>query len=223
MSHSNPPSPGKDLAQRLREACAQASQAALPGARQLPILTGMTQKCIFVEPLENVLARLRQILVHSGRVYAYGSEAVYEIGDGPGKAIVPLTRGRKVEPWATPLLANEFICQHYSGDGEPLQFAPPSPLIGVVLNSAPTIEALPVIRVHANRPVFDEKFDLHGPGWHPETGFLVHGPDIDPLLTPAGDPGRPVRERLPHHLQTMLGDFCFKTEADWANAVGRPA
>ena len=67
MSHSNPHSPWKDLAQRLREACAQATQAALPGARQLPILTGLTQKCIFIEPLENVLARGRQIL--PGRVW----------------------------------------------------------------------------------------------------------------------------------------------------------
>ena len=220
MSKSEKNSLGKDLAQRLREACAQATQAALPGARQLPILVGLTQKCLFVEPLENVLARGRQILVQSGRVYAYGGEAVYEIGQGPDKALIPLTRGRKVEPWAMSLLANEFVCQHYNHDGEPLQFAPPGPLIGVLLNSAPTIEALPVIRVYAARPVFDEKFDLHGPGWHPESGFLVHGPDIDPVLAPAGNPDWPVRERLPHHLRTLLGDFCFKTEADWANAVG---
>ena len=79
MAHTNPPSPGKDLAQRLREACAQATQAALPGARQLPVLTGLTQKCLFVEPLENVLARGRQIFVQGGRVYTYGGEAVYEV------------------------------------------------------------------------------------------------------------------------------------------------
>ena len=220
MSTINPPSPGKDLAQRLREACAQATQAALPGARQLPILTGLTQKCLFVEPLENVLARGRQILVQGGRVYSYGDEIMYEVGEGPDKALVPLTRGRKVEPWAASLLANELVCQHHNADGEPLQFAPPGPLIGVLLNSAPTLEALPVVRIHANRPVFDEQFVLRGPGWHPETGFLVHGPDIDPVLTPPADPGLPVHQRLPHHLRTLLGDFCFKAEADWANAVG---
>ena len=219
MSHSDPHSPGKDLAQRLREACAQVTQAALPGARQLPVLTGLTQKCLFVEPLENVLARGRQILVQGGRVYAYGGEAVYEVGEGPDKALVPLTRGRKVEPWAASLLANELVCQHHNADGEPMQFAPPGPLIGVLLHSAPTLEALPVVRVYATRPVFDEQFVLHGPGWHPATGCLVHGPDIDPTLSPPANPGLPVRERLPHHLRTLLGDFCFKAEADWANAV----
>ena len=57
MSSASFNSPGNALATRLRDACARATHAALPGARPLPVLTGMTPKCIFVEPLENVLAR----------------------------------------------------------------------------------------------------------------------------------------------------------------------
>ncbi len=220
MSAADSQSKGAELARRLREGCSRAIQAALPSARTLPTLTGVNPKCIFHEPLENVLARARDILTASGRVFEYGGEVVYEVGEGPDKSLVPLTRGRKVEPWAASNLANEVICQVDTKDGGALQFAPPGPLVGLLFGSAPTVEALPEIKAYATRPVFDQRLMLCGPGYHPENGFLVHGPDIEPVLARPGDPALPALQRLPHHLKELLRDFCFKSGADVANAVG---
>jgi hypothetical protein len=211
---------GRDLVQRLRDGRAQAGHAPLPGARDLPVLTGLTPQCIFLEPLENVRDRATRILVDSGRVYAYGDDILYERIDGPVRCLVPLTRGRVVERSAAAIMANLVICELAAPDKAPVQFVPPRPCVELLLNSAPTRQAVPRIKAYATRPVFDDDYKLLGPGWHPEAGVLVHGPDVEPILPNVVAPDRPLCDRLPHHLRVLLGDFCLRSDADLANAVG---
>ena len=211
---------GQDLADRLFAACGLAENAPLPGARDLPALTGLTQDCAYLQPLENVAARARKILVDSGMVYVYGDSVVLEMGEPPDQSLVPLARGHKLESYTPALLANVFVCEHAKSVQGAVQFAPPTPFVGVLLNSTPTLKALPRIRIYATRVVFDEQFLLHGSGWHPESGILVHGPSIEPVIPAALAPELPLLERLPPHLRTLLGDFCFRSPADLVNAVG---
>jgi hypothetical protein len=130
---------GRDLAQRLRDGRTQAGQALLPGARDLPILTGLTPQSIFLDPLENVRDRATRILVDSGRVYAYGGDISYERIDGPHRCLVPLTRGVIVERSAAAIMANLVVCELAAPDKSPVQFVPPRPCIELLLNSTPTV------------------------------------------------------------------------------------
>jgi hypothetical protein len=211
---------GCDLAQRLHDGHAIAGRAPLPGARDIPLLTGLTPRCIYLEPLENVRKRATEILVESRRVYMYGNDISYERIDGSNRCLVPLTQGGVVERNAAAILANLVVCELSGPDKDPVQFAPPRPFIELLLNSIPIRQALPKIRTYATRPVFDLDFNLRGPGWHPEAGLLVHGPDVEPIIAPPADPNQPIHERLPHHLGVLLGDFCFKSPADLVNTIG---
>jgi hypothetical protein len=211
---------GRDLAQRLQAACAQAGHTPLPGARDLPVLRGLTPKSVTDEPLENVLARAIAILVASKCVFLYGEDIYYEWIEGMTRRLVPLSRGNLVEVTAAAILANLVVCEHAAPDKGPIQFPPPRPIVGVLLNCAPLRNALPLILVYARRPVFDGDYNLLGPGWHPGPRVLVHGPAVEPVPWSEPDPSLPVLERLPYHLRTILGGFCFRDAADVANAVG---
>jgi hypothetical protein len=80
---------------------------------------------------------------------------------------------------------------------------------------------LPAIRHYAHRPTYNQDFVLCGPGWHAESGILVHGPDIMPdAAVPGHATGAPARERLPFHLRSLLQVFCWSSDADLTNAVG---
>src|SRR5262249_23280984 len=79
---------------------------------------------------------------------------------------------------------------------------------------------LPVIRHYARRPIYDEDFRLCGPGWHPESGVLVHAPDITPYLeAPRPAVGAAALDRLPPHLGRLPRDFCWASDADLFNAL----
>src|SRR5262249_48293166 len=99
------------------------------------------------------------------------------------------------------------------------QFPPPRWFLEVLLHSAPVLAGLPAIRHYARRPVFDDGFVLRLPGWHSDVGVLVLGPAIEPAEIEVGDPDAPALERLPHHLQTLLQGFCFRSDADLVNTV----
>ncbi len=79
---------------------------------------------------------------------------------------------------------------------------------------------LPRIQCYARRPIFNNEFVLLGPGWHPNSGVLVHGPTVEPVLRDAGDPARDPLDRLPPNLRMLLQNVCFWSAADLANAIG---
>jgi hypothetical protein len=208
---------GEEQEEQLRQAIRDADRAPLPGARHLPVLTGLKPRGGFVASQENVLVRAAQLLQESGRVYVYGETIRLETPSlgGNGLWLAPLRSGLVVETGAEDLLANVFTCQH--GDD---QFAVPKWFADVLLRAEPLPTILPRVVLYATRPVFDQEFVLRGPGWYPEVGILVHGPHIEPVTYVAADPSKPALGRLPSHLRTLLGGFCFRADADVGNTVG---
>ena len=101
-----------------------------------------------------------------------------------------------------------------------MQFPPPARLVELLLNHQPTLNRLPKILVYATRPIFDEDFRFRPPGWHPDVGYLIHGPEVEPVLPERSTAAASVLERLPPRLRELLRDFCFKSDVDLINAVG---
>jgi hypothetical protein len=210
---------GRDLAERLKEGRDLAGRALAAGARDLPVLRGVSPKCVFTDPQENVLAEAGQILARGGRVYVHGDTVALEVTAGPAPRLVPLVQDTDVRPAAASLLANIFVCEVAEDGKAPVQFAPPRALVGLVLNSWAVRPTLRTVKAYVTRPVFDRDYNLLGPGWHAEPGVLVHGPAVEPVLPPDPAPGLSFRDRLPQHLRVLLGGFCFREAADAANAL----
>jgi hypothetical protein len=209
---ATPPTTGRELVDALEAAVRRLAAALRPGARNLPVLTGLTPGTGFTAPLENVRARATEILAASGRVYRHGYRVVLDT-DPPGE-LLPLREGAETASGVAGRVANLFVCRH-----DDLQFPPPHCFIDLVLKADPLPAALPEVRCYARRPVFDPDFVLCGRGWHPRHGILVHGPDVDPLPWPPAPLGAGLLDRLPWRLRKLLGGFCFREDADLANAV----
>ena len=221
MPNPNRNSRGEALAQRLQRGQIHAERAPLPSARQLPVLHGLTQGCVFIQPQENVLATARSILVESRRVYTYGNTIVMNADAGDDRYLATLVNGGHVEASAAAVLANLFVCEaQATRDNQPAaQFPPPKGFVDLLLNSEPTWQALPHIQTYATRPIFDRDFRLVGAGWHAESGTLVHGPAVEPQLLQTVDTSAPALRRLPPHLRQLLSGFCFRSDADLVAAA----
>ena len=221
MTNRRSHSRGEDLATRRTSGIRQAEQAARPGARELPVVEGLTQKCQFLRPMENVLMETRDILINSETVFIHGRDIAMEVTTGTDRSLVTLTAGYQIETRASSLLANVFVCDKTSrSDESAVQFPPPAQFVALLLNSDQTRDHLPRITTYAMRPVFDDDFQLRGPGWHPDIGLLVHGPEIEIVLPSNMSTTGPARDRLPPRLRELLHDFCLHTDADVANVVG---
>ena len=212
---------GAALASRFYEARQRASRAHRPGARDLPIVSGLNAQCQSVVPLENVWVEVQGILVGTERVFCYGNNVVLEVGQGEDATLVVLSTGQFIETGAESWLSNFFVCQTTPAklDDLPKQFPPPRKLVENLLRREPTLQAFPWVEHYSRRPVFDDQFILRGPGWHPEVGILVHSVDIDSILPDNATTEGAVLDRLPTHLRQLLNDFCFTSDADVANAV----
>ena len=68
------PTTCETLAQQLTSAIRAEGQLPQPGARELPILHGLTKHGEFLELADNVLLRAVEMLVASGRVYTWGDQ-----------------------------------------------------------------------------------------------------------------------------------------------------
>lgn len=212
---------GADLAARLFGGIRQAEQATRPGARELPMVSGLTPTCQFYRPMENVLLETRDILISSQILFIHGPDIAVEVTTGIDRSLVTLTAGYQIETRASSLLANVFVCEQTSqAEGTAVQFPPPAQFVALLLNSEQTRDHLPRITTYAMRPVFDDDFQLRGPGWHPDIGLLVHGPEIDIVLPTNMSTAGPARDRLPPRLRELLRDFCLQADADVANVVG---
>jgi len=211
-------SPGKRQWDILREALHAFRLGPVVGHRTRPIIRGVNGRGELVDgmTLDGFLAQVGRILVDSGRVYAFEDTICYETDPADHPQLVLLATQGKAETNAVCTLANLFAV----GSGE-RQGLPASKLIGALLADEDLRHRLPVIRHYARRPVFDEEFHLCRPGWNPDSGILVHGPEIEPA-PPVPDPGPEdgLLDRLPPHLKGLLREFCWRSDADLANAVG---
>jgi hypothetical protein len=160
-----------------------------------------------------------ELLVKSGRVFRFGDDLVYETRANGQRGLETLAAGSKVLSTAHALLPGIAMAGLHTKDG-PTYTPLPVRLINVALVHDSLRARLPAVNEYARRPVYDVDYNLLGPGWHPESGVLVHGTDIAPTAPPAILPGSKLIDRLPHHLRELLGEFCWSTDADLANAVG---
>ena len=212
---------GWALAKRLNKAIGNERNALKPGARDLKVLRGVDARGVCDRPLENVLDEFTTFLIESGRVYRYGNNIVMESGQQQHGELVPLSISRTPQPGARDELANLIVCERSNGKDQEgaRQFAPPAELVKTLLSRKPTIQALPKISIYAHRPMFDEQFRLSSGGYDPQSGILVHAAPLEPAVVEPGDVKAPIRDRLPLHLKHLLGEFCFRSDADLANAV----
>jgi len=178
-----------------------------------PLLTGLTASGRFKEQerCADVLDRAIELLIASTNVFVYGNSIVLLLSH---KDLIPLCSGSKVEVFAADILLNVFAC----ADDEQ-EFPPPKSFVNRLLHWQATWERLPRIRVFARRPVFDSDFRLQGPGWHADSGILVHGPAIQPRLYEPSASAQTTVERLPHHLRQLLVGFRFRSDSDLVGAL----
>ena len=212
---------GATLVARFYQGRKEVRNAPRAGARDVGVLHGLSTSCTTEVdvPLENVLVQAEGFLVNSKRIFRYGNNVVMEVGSAEEGRLLPLATGHLIESSAASCLANLFICEFDVGRDKMIQFPPPAKFVATLLHREPTLAALPSIKIYALRPVFDTDFVLRGPGWHEAVGILVHGLGIELALPGDVDPDLPAIERLPEHLGRLLEDFCFKEDADVANAV----
>jgi hypothetical protein len=208
---------GLQFAQRFAEARRAMQRAPRAGARDLPKLVGLNPNGTASLPVENIYSAATEMLEVTGKIFLFGENVALEVGAGDTLSLQRLTTGCDVMPTASALLANYLTCE--TGGESPAYFPPPNRFVATLLARVPTRDALPRIVTYARRPVYDENFVLRGPGFSAAQGILVHGIDIEPIVPGEIDVNEPILERLPQHLRTLLGGFCFREAADVANGM----
>jgi hypothetical protein len=212
---------GVQFADRFGQARRELGRALSQGARELPCLVGLNPNGTAVVPLENLFSQATDYLTATGQFYHYGQNIALEVTHGEERSLQLLTLGSRAEPIAAAMISNFLTCQTVCGsNSSPMHFTPPSGFINNLLARFPTRAAFPPITTYARRPVYDEHFILRGPGYHAEPQILVHGFDIEPTLPMSRDCRRLIPERLPPHIRTLFGGFCFRGDADVANGLG---
>jgi hypothetical protein len=193
-----------------------------PATNDRALIPGVTHYGVLVrgQTMDTFLTRAGTILLDSRRVYRWEDTLVFESHHGDEQRLELLATQYRPEPQASAVLTNLFTVGVAGPEGDQ-QSVPPAALVKALLASEGVRRRLPALRYYARRPLFDQDFNLCGPGWHPGQGILVHGLDITPALEAphvAGD--APALEGLPPHLRRLLQDFCWASDADLANAVG---
>ncbi len=215
-------SPGKLLAGKLRNALRVCglSSGLLTSARSM--IRGVTSDGRFVggQTLDNFLAEAGQVLLDTGSVFRLGDTICLEVAEGQARSLITLAVGRHAEPAAGPLLANLIGIEVGDGDGPCSQSLLPAKLVSALLASDALWAAMPSVRYYSRRPAFDAGFAYRCAGWHPDSGILVHGPAVEPIIHEPADDGDGPLDRLPPHLRGLLGEFCWRSDADLVNAVG---
>jgi hypothetical protein len=185
------------------------------------VLWGITAQGNFVGGMtaDRALHRARKVLVESGRVYRWQDTLCFEIHAADHQQLLLLASRPKAESGASALLAN-LLCVGVQKQEASSQSLPPGKFVNAVLADQQLWQELPCICHYARRPVCDANFNLCGPGWHPEQGILVHGPDVTPATSaPNVEPGTRALDRLPPRTQELFQEFCFRSDADLANAL----
>jgi hypothetical protein len=214
--------PADRLADLLFEAL-RAVRRAAPADDQRVYLYGIDFGGRFTTPFVIVAAAfLAAVAPAEGpcKVFVYGSAVMTEVTAGrdqPG--LVPLVQEGDLTRPAPALLANIVMCRVAREDAPPVEFALPPAALAALLNAAEVRSRLPRVELYARRPVYSPAYTLLGPGYHPAERVLVHGPAVEPDISPLPT-GDTAFARLPRHLRTLLSGFCFATTADLANAVG---
>lgn len=220
MSSATPRTRGEELERRLYDGIRRMENAPHEGARALAVLTGINDNGSVHGLHENKLVEARNVLVATRRVYRQSTNVVLEKSDGANGSLVDLTIGGSALKNANARLANVVLSERRSQDGQISQAPLPAKFVEAMFASDPLLDALPEIVSYSRRPIFDQNFDLCGPGYNATAKTLVHADAAQPSFDGRPDATLPPLERLPPHLRTLLWDFPFRSPADLANAVG---
>lgn len=205
---------GDILADQLFEALGDFVHVPVEGARDLAVLSGLTDKGIFLSPPENLLSNALTHLVDSQRVFVVGDKIMQEVDRGDVLHLMPLATRDRVEGSAPAVLANLIVA-----GTEESWFLLPRSFVQLLLLSDRTWRETPRVDFYFHRPVFDANWILRGPGWHPQQKLLIHGADVEPLgLDPDANGCRGL-DRFPH-LGRLLKEFPFRTKSDRTNFIG---
>jgi hypothetical protein len=189
--------------------------------KEREVIWDVTPHGTFVNGLtgDTCLAQARKILLDSGQVYRWGDSLCFEVKESQHQQLLVLASRQKPEPGAAGMLANLF-CVGVQTEDKTSQALPPAKLVNALLADQDLWRQAPHITHYARRSVFDTDFNLCGPGWHPNPGFLVHGPDITPIMPPSELlAGAKPLDRLPPFTRTLLREFCWRGESDLTNAL----
>jgi hypothetical protein len=219
--------PGKRFADALLSSLRAFQRGPSADERKRPVIWGVTGDGTLISgmTLADFLAQASRILLESARVYRWEDTIVFEFREAEPQQLLLLSARGKAEPQAASVLTNLFSVG-VQGKEAVSESLVPAKLVNALLADEGLWRRLPLIKTYLRRAVYDEGFTLRGPGWHPDLGILVHGPDITPVMPPAGPP--PVAQgpaaasigRLPPGLRRLLQDFCWASEADLENALG---
>lgn len=212
---------GKRLAERLRESLRLVQRGPLPRENNRPVLWGITHYGVFVDgmTMDAFVAQASRILCDSGRVYRWQDTLVCEVRE-PNEHLLVLATDSKTDPAAPAVLAN-FMAVGVRGEEHVTQSLVPDKLVKALLANRELWQGLPQIRHYARRPIFDDQFNLCGPGWSAGRGILVHGPDIVPTVEgPAYAADASALDRLGPFTRRLFAEFCWAGDADLTNAVG---
>jgi hypothetical protein len=207
--------PGKAFWIELQEQLRAFERGPVVVTRERIVIWNVTAEGKFVGDMTADLffAQARKVLKDSGVVCCHGDNVVLE----DDRQLVVLGGPHGAEPGAVNRLAS-LIAVGVRGEESSSQAIVPAKLVGALLADPDLRRELPKIEYYARRLTFDRNFNLCRPGWNPGTGILIHADDVEPQpFTPAA--AAAGVERLPPALRALLGEFCWATEADLANAV----
>ena len=184
-------------------------------ARSLPIIKGLKSSGKFCFGQENVLINIGETLLNSSRFYRYGTDYLYVVGE----KVLTIADATGVKPAAPGILANVMVFEEKSRSGEKVDFLLSTSVISATLHSHIVTELLPEIKYLTKTPVFSSDFILlQGPKFHQGCGTMVLSQPVEPVSYTLSQESNAV-DRLPRLLHRLLRRFCFRSNADVANAL----
>src|SRR5262249_21522742 len=112
-------SAGKALQERLLDSLRIIARGLVPGGRNRPIITGVTNDGKLVDGMTmgQYKAQGRKILLDSGDVYRWVSSLLFDFESAGDRQLLPLATPAKAEPGAPSLLSNLFSAGVSNDDG----------------------------------------------------------------------------------------------------------
>ena len=213
---------GKVFSRRITSA--KYALAILPpdGGRFVAMLTGYSGGTYHIHP-DCVFENFRDIILETKSIYRYGRQIVID----SGMELRTLLNEGIVTPETSAIMANYILVgKHMESAPQPAK----QEFFQTAFNSYLVRPDLPEITKYAKRPIHDDQFVLHQPGYDLESGVLVHGEQIELIPFVPSKLGEfesastesleSLRARLPECLRDLLVDFPFATSLDLVNFLG---
>ncbi|MFM7150679.1 MAG: hypothetical protein ACKO23_12630 [Gemmataceae bacterium] len=156
------------------------------------------------------------ILAESRRVFWIENSLFLQQQKHGGNCLRLLLDDVELEASAPQMLSGIVMGGNYTSEEQITTFLLPSKLINSALQSTLAQQRIPRLREYSRTPLFGPDFHYYGPGYHPEQGYLVHGPRITPTEYQPRQQGG-ILERVPPSLARVLGEFCWAESADLVN------